>query len=123
MDDPYQVFAAKTPLVSSRYVSTDKSGETWAYSVPCGRNSVKVYENLGATALILVTPVDTSLYECKYSRVPNKRTGRLLENEKNSHLYTFIQTYTFINFQQKVPPIRLFPPILLLILYFQSPIL
>ena len=29
--------------------------------------------------------------------------------------YTFIQTYTFINFQQKVLPIRLFPPILLLI--------
>ena len=58
-----------------------------------------------------------------YSRVPNKQTGRLLENEKNSHLYAFIQTYTFINFQQKVPLIRLFPPILLLILYFQSPIL
>ena len=40
--------------------------------------------------------------------------------------YTFIQTYTFINFQQKVLPIRLFPPILLLIfkeishLYFYS---
>ena len=30
--------------------------------------------------------------------------------------YTFIQAYTFISFQQKVPPIRLFPPILLLIL-------
>ena len=29
--------------------------------------------------------------------------------------YTFIQTYTFINFQQKVPPICLFSPILLLI--------
>ena len=51
-----------------------------------------------------------------YSRVPNKRTGRLLENEKKSHLYALIQTYTFINFQQKVPPIRLFPPILLLFL-------
>ena len=50
-----------------------------------------------------------------YSRVPNKRTGRLLENEKKSHLYALIQTYTFINFQQKAPPIRLFPPILLLI--------
>ena len=47
-----------------------------------------------------------------YSRVPNKRTGRLLENEKKSHLYALIQDYTFINFQQKVPPIRLFPPIL-----------
>ena len=40
--------------------------------------------------------------------------------------YTFIQTYTFVNFQRKVPPIRLFPPILLLIfkeishLYFYS---
>ena len=45
-----------------------------------------------------------------YSRVPNKRTGRLLENEKKSHLYSLIQTYTFINFRQKVPPIRLFPP-------------
>ena len=50
-----------------------------------------------------------------YSRVPNKRTGRLLENEKKSHLYALIQTYTFINFQQKVPPIRLFPLTLLLI--------
>ena len=50
-----------------------------------------------------------------YSRVPNKRTGRLLENEKKSHLYTLIQTYTFINFQQKVPPICLFPLTLLLI--------
>ena len=46
-----------------------------------------------------------------YSRVPNKRTGRLLENEKKSHLYALIQDYTFINFQQKVPPICLFPPI------------
>ena len=51
----------------------------------------------------------------KYSRVPNKRTGRLLENEKKSHLYALIQTYTFINFQQKVPPICLFPLTLLLI--------
>ena len=49
-----------------------------------------------------------------YSRVPNKRTGRLLENEKKSHLYALIQAYTFINFPQKVPPIRLFPSILLL---------
>ena len=29
--------------------------------------------------------------------------------------YTFIQTYTFVNFQRKVPPIRLFPPILIII--------
>ena len=50
-----------------------------------------------------------------YSRVPNKRTGRLLENEKKSHLYALIWAYTFINFQQKVPPIRLFPHKLLLI--------
>ena len=61
-----------------------------------------------------------------YSRVPNKRTGRLLENEKKSHLYALIWDYSFINFQQKVPPIRLFPPILLLLfkefshLYFYS---
>ena len=47
-----------------------------------------------------------------YSRVPNKRTGRLLENEKKSHLYALIWNYTFINFQQKVPPICLFPPTL-----------
>ena len=46
-------------------------------------------------------------------RVPNKQTGLLLENEKKSHLYTLIRNYSFINFQQKVPPIRLFPPILL----------
>ena len=46
-----------------------------------------------------------------YSRVPNKRTGRLLENLKKSHLYALIWDYTIINFQQKVPPIRLFPPI------------
>ena len=45
-----------------------------------------------------------------YSRVPNKQTGRLLEKEKKSHLYALIQTNMFINFQQKVPPIRLFPP-------------
>ena len=53
---------------------------------------------------------------CTYSRVLNKRTGRLLENEKKSHLYALIQTYTFINFQQKVPPIHLFPPTILLVL-------
>ena len=46
-----------------------------------------------------------------YSRGPNKRTGRLLENEKKSHLYALIWDYSFINFEQKVPPIRLFPPI------------
>ena len=39
-----------------------------------------------------------------------------MENEKKSHLYALIRNYTFINFQQKVPPIRLFPPILLLLL-------
>ena len=50
-----------------------------------------------------------------YSRVPNKRTGRLLENEKKSHLYALIWDYSFINFEQKVPPIRLFPPIRLCI--------
>ena len=39
---------------------------------------------------------------------------------KKSHLYALIQDYTFINFQQKVPPIRLFPPILLLIFVLLS---
>ena len=33
-----------------------------------------------------------------YSRVPNKWTGRLLENGKKSHLYALIWNYTFINF-------------------------
>ena len=61
-----------------------------------------------------------------YSRVPYKQTGRLLENEKKSRLYALIWDYSFINFQQKVPPIRLFSPIFLLIfkefshLYFYS---
>ena len=55
-----------------------------------------------------------------YSRVPNKRTGHLLENEKKSSLYELIWDYSFINFQQKVPPIRLFPPILLLIFVLLS---
>ena len=55
-----------------------------------------------------------------YSRVPNKRTGRLLENEKKSHLYALIQTYMIINFQQKVPPIRLFPPIFLRLCQIKS---
>ena len=40
----------------------------------------------------------------------NKQVGRLLESDKKSHLYV----YQF-NFQQKVPPIRSFPPLLLLI--------
>ena len=57
----------------------------------------------------------TNFFLSTYSRVPNKQTGRLLENEKKSHLYAFIQTYMFINFQQKVSPIHLFPLTLLLI--------
>ena len=32
----------------------------------------------------------------RYSRVPNKQTGRLLRNEKK-YAYTFIPTYTFIH--------------------------
>ena len=48
-----------------------------------------------------------------YSRVPNKRTGHLLENEKKSRLYALIWDYSFIDFEQIVPPICLFPPILL----------
>ena len=41
-----------------------------------------------------------------YSRVPNKRTGLLLENEKKSTYTHLLGTmYTFINFQQKGPPI------------------
>ena len=34
----------------------------------------------------------------KYSGVQNKQTGRLLENEKKSHMYAVIWNYTFINF-------------------------
>ena len=36
--------------------------------------------------------------------------------KKKSNLNALIHIYSFINFQQKVPPIRLFPPILLLFL-------
>jgi hypothetical protein len=45
---------------------------------------------------------------------------------KKSHLYALIWDYSFINFQQKVPPMRLFSPIFLLLfkefslLYFYS---
>jgi hypothetical protein len=47
-----------------------------------------------------------------YSRVPNKQTGLIFENEKNTtYVNLFITTYPFINFQQKVPPIHLFQPI------------
>ena len=42
---------------------------------------------------------DNTVSSHKYSRVPNKRTGRLLENEEKSHLYALIRNYTFINFQ------------------------
>ena len=51
---------------------------------------------------------------------------KLIENKKKSRLYALIWDYSFINFQQKVPPIRLFSPIFLLIfkefshLYFYS---
>ena len=44
----------------------------------------------------------------EYSRVPNKQTGRLLENLKKSHLYALIWDYSFINFHKKVPPKLLF---------------
>jgi hypothetical protein len=43
-----------------------------------------------------------------YSRVWNKQTGRLLENEEKSHLYELIRNCTLIDFQQKDPPTRLF---------------
>ena len=51
---------------------------------------------------------------------------KLIENKKKSRLYKLIWDYSFINFQQKGPPIRLFSPIFLLIfkefshLYFYS---
>ena len=61
-------------------------------------------------------------YERSYSRVPNKQTARLLENGKKSHLYALIWNYKFIDFWQKVPPIRLFQPILLLIFSKKSPL-
>ena len=32
-----------------------------------------------------------------YSGVPNKRTGRLLENEKKSYLYALIWDYLFMS--------------------------
>ena len=55
----------------------------------------------------------------KYSRVPNKRTGRLLENEKKSPLYALIRNYMFINFQEKVPPKYTFIPTYTFINFFQ----
>ena len=59
---------------------------------------------------VLLHNFNLTQFGLNYSRVPNKRTSRLLENEKKSHLYALIQTYPFINFHQKIPPIRLFPP-------------
>ena len=41
-----------------------------------------------------------------YSRVPNKRTGLLLENGKKFHLYALIRNCTFINFLQKVGTLK-----------------
>ena len=40
---------------------------------------------------------------------------KLIENKKKSRIYALIWDYSFINFHKKVPPIRLFPPILLFI--------
>ena len=51
---------------------------------------------------------------------------KLRKNKKKSCLYALIWDYSFINFQQKIPPIRLFSPIFLLLfkefshLYFYS---
>ena len=59
--------------------------------------------------------IQLKMFLSMYSRVPNKRTGRLLEIEKKSHLYALIWDYSFINFQQKVLPIRLFSTMILFI--------
>ena len=48
----------------------------------------------------------------RYSRVPNKGTGLLLENEKNS-------AYTIINFQKNVPPKDFFETKLKMCAYFR----
>ena len=52
-------------------------------------------------------------HQTTYSRVPNKRTGLLLENGKKSHLNALIRNYMFNYFLQKVPPVHLFQPICL----------
>ena len=70
---------------------------------------------------IIPYKTERRLQFANYSRVPNKRTGHLLENQKNSHLYALIWDYSFINFHKKVPPIRLFPPILLFIFELSHP--
>ena len=51
--------------------------------------------------------------DTKYSRVPNKRTGLLLENGKKNKIppISLFQNYMLINFLQKVPPIHLFQPV------------
>ena len=58
-----------------------------------------------------------------YTRVPNKQTSRLFENEKNNPTRTYMPLfgtmYTFINFEQKVPPIHLFQPIHTLIFWLK----
>ena len=76
----------------------------------------KLHQNhFGPTKTVLVTQKDKALVALM-----------TIENEKKSRLYALIWDYSFINFQQKVPPIRLFSPIFLLIfkefshLYFYS---
>ena len=81
---------------------------------------IRIFNTKGQTIPNFLGPLFFSVkivawYLPKYSRVPNKQTGCLLENEKKSRLFALIQTYTFTNFQQKVPPIHLFPLTLLLI--------
>ena len=70
--------------------------------------------------------LNQKLINCKRISYWNSRLSYTLLNATKNPTYIFIQTYTFINFQQKVPPIRLFPPILSLVfkeishLYFYS---
>ena len=56
-----------------------------------------------------------------YSRDPNKRTGRLLENGKKNPTYThlLIWNYPFINFQQKYLPTYTFIPTYIFIHFCQ----
>ena len=52
----------------------------WAESAPPGWNRVKVSENLDATSVAPVAPVDTSLQFLEYLRTLRQPTGQSQEN-------------------------------------------
>ena len=56
-----------------------RSLQWWAESAPPGGDRVKVSENLGATSIAPIAPVDTSLL-----KIPRSGSGNPLP-KKNSH--------------------------------------